>query len=132
MPSSNQGANRSCIMRIGCISKSNPKQIRQKDGYESTAVSSVSVAYPKRIRQRDGNDLTAVSRVLAAYRLRIQSEYAKGMETNRLRYQAYRLRIGCVSKRNPRCIVEVHGRQTDFGLTMTVVLESFELLPSAD
>jgi hypothetical protein len=56
-----------------------------------------------------------------AYRLPIQSEYVKGMEMDRLRYQAYRLRIGCVSKRNPRCVVEAHDRQTDFGLTMTVV-----------
>jgi hypothetical protein len=57
----------------------------------------VGLAYPKRIRQRDGNDSTAVSSVSAAYQLRIQSEYVKGMETTRRRYQAYRLRISCVS-----------------------------------
>jgi hypothetical protein len=77
MPSSNQGANCSGIKRIGFVSAAYPKQIRQRDGNESTAVSSVSAAYP-------------------------------------------------------RCVVEAHDRQTDFGLTMTVVLESFELLPSAD
>jgi hypothetical protein len=113
--------NRCGIKRIGCVSD----------------------AYPKRIRQRDGNESTAVSSVSVAYRLRIQSEYVKGMETTRRRYQAYQLRIGCVSKANtskgwkridcgikrigcvsaayPRCVVEAHDRQTDFGLTMTVV-----------
>jgi hypothetical protein len=62
----------------------------------------------RRIRQRDGNDSTAVSSVSVAYRLRIQSEYVKGMEMNRLRYQAYRLRIGCVST-----VRDGSTRQTD-------------------
>jgi hypothetical protein len=35
------------IKRIGCVSAAYPKRIRQRDGYESTAVSSISVAYPK-------------------------------------------------------------------------------------
>jgi hypothetical protein len=34
------------IKRIGCASAAYPKQIRQRDGNESTAVSSVSAAYP--------------------------------------------------------------------------------------
>jgi hypothetical protein len=38
------------IKRIGCVSAAYPKRIRQKDGNESTAVSSVSVAYQLRIQ----------------------------------------------------------------------------------
>jgi hypothetical protein len=118
------------IKHIGCVSKANPKRIRQRDGYKSTAVSSV----------------------LAAYSKRIQSEYVKRMGTTRQRFQACRLRIGCVSKANtskgwirldggikrigcvsaayPRCVVEAQDRQTDFFRMMTVVLESFQLLGS--
>jgi hypothetical protein len=54
----------------------------------------------------------------------IQSEYVKGKETNRRRYQAYRLRIGCVSKTESMVrsgSTRQTDRQTDFGLTMTVV-----------
>jgi hypothetical protein len=48
------------IKRIGCVSKANPKRIRQKDGNDLTAVPSVSAAYPKQI----------------------QSEHVKRMDTN--------------------------------------------------
>jgi hypothetical protein len=63
--------NRCGIKRIGCVSAAYPKRIHQRNGKESTAVSSVSAAYP-------------------------------------------------------RCVVEAHDRQTDFGLTMTVRFSSLE------
>jgi hypothetical protein len=106
------------IIQSGCesqlyqsVSAAYPKRIRQRDGNESAAVSSVSAAYPKRIQSEHVKGMETNRLRYQAYRLRIQSEYVKGMETNQLRYQAYRLRIGCVSKRNPRCVLTFSTKQ---------------------
>jgi hypothetical protein len=90
------------IKHIGCVSKANPKRIRQRDGYELTAVSSVLAAYPKRIRQKDGNDSTAVPSASAAYPKRIRQR--DGYESTA---------VSSVSAAYPRCVVEAHDRQTD-------------------
>jgi hypothetical protein len=76
------------------------------------AVSSVSVAYPKQPRQKDGCESTAVQ----VYRLGNQSESKANTSKGWKRIDCGIKRIGCVSKGNPRCVVETHttDRQTLF------------------
>jgi hypothetical protein len=55
---------------LGTNSKANTSNT-SKGWKRFAAVTSVSAAYPKRIHQKDGNDSTAVSSVSAACQLRI-------------------------------------------------------------
>jgi hypothetical protein len=95
--------NQAYRLRIGCVSKANTsKGWKRLDG-GIKRIGCVSAAYPKQIRQRDGNDSMAESSVSVAYQLRIQIESTvrsgSTRQTDRLQFD-YDCRFGSLEASN--------------------------------